>query len=114
MLTQKTKGIRTRGPAKGKTARALDTVKNPLVGHFFHSLNPKTGKVDLQGTVIGNPESGWYLVQMFEWLFGQPSYQRLFKIEDMSTWLFYEDAEEMKFSYEEGTARPGGPYQDRV
>jgi len=70
--------------------------------------------VEWQGVVVGNPEPGWYLVQLFEWLMGEPNLRRLVKIEDMEHWLFYEDVEAMKFSYDHGTAREGGKYRDRV
>lgn len=86
---------------------------NSLVGCFFHSLSKDTGKVERQGQVIGTPEPGWYLVQNFEWLMGEPSVCRLVKFEDMESWLFYQDNEALKHSYEHGIARAGGSYRDR-
>jgi hypothetical protein len=86
--------------------------KNPLVGKYFHSL--KDGQVHWQGTVLGTPEPGWYLVQLFEWIMGEPSNQGLVRFTDMAEWLFYENADQMKFSYEHGMAREGGPYQKRL
>jgi hypothetical protein len=45
---------------------------------------------------------------------GEPNVRRLVRIEDMGNWLFYENAEAMQVSYEEGCAREGGPYRKRV
>ena len=89
------------------------TPPNALVGHFFHSLGKNTSQIEWQGVVIGNPLPGWYLVQLYEWIAGSRSVQRLVKIEDMESWLFYESSEEMEFSYEQGTARIGGIYRDK-
>lgn len=84
-----------------------------MVGCFFHSVNKETGRVDWQGEILGNPEPGWYLVQLFEWLLGQNSCRMLVKFEDMTGWLFYEDADAMRYSWDYGTARPGSKYQAR-
>jgi hypothetical protein len=67
-----------------------------LVGKYFHSAN-ETNKVEWQGLVIGEPHPGWYLVQLFEWVSGEPSVQRLVPIEKMIGWLFYPDADAMTF-----------------
>lgn len=82
-----------------------------LVGHYFHSIGRDDGKVEWQGVVIENPEPGWYLVQLFGWLMGDPNVQRLVHIESMEHWLFYENAEAMTFSYERGVAQKGGRYR---
>lgn len=79
-----------------------------LVGQYFHSL--KDGKIHWQGLVIGNPEPGWYLLQLYEWLGGSPNVQQLKRIEEMSDWLFYDSAEDLQFSHDSGLAREGGPY----
>jgi hypothetical protein len=78
-------------------------VSTALVGQFFHSI--QNGKLEWQGNVIGNPEAGWYLVQLFEWLMGEPNVQRLVRFEDMTEWFFYDDAEQMIYSYEYGAAK---------
>jgi hypothetical protein len=81
-----------------------------LLGHFFHAIG-EFDHMESQGVVIGNPEPGWYLVMTFEWLMGEPSVRHLARIEDMERWLFYENQEDMKFSYEHGVARAGGKYR---
>ena len=83
-----------------------------LFGRFFHSV--EDGKIGWQGSIVGNPEPGWYLVQLFGWLDGSPNVQRLMRIEDMREWLFYDDTEMMQFSYDHGVAREGGKYRERA
>ncbi|HEY5043711.1 MAG TPA: hypothetical protein VIK53_17195 [Verrucomicrobiae bacterium] len=61
--------------------------------------------------MIANPLQGWYLVQLFGWLDGSPNVQRLVRIEDMESWLFYDDTEMMQYSYEHGVARADGKYR---
>ena len=86
---------------------------NPLLGQFFHSLGADK-KIEWQGCVIGSPEPGWYLVQLFEWTMGEPNVRKLVPLEDMEHWLFYKTAEEMKFSYDKGIARLGGKYRREI
>jgi hypothetical protein len=65
-----------------------------LVGKYFRSAN-ETNKVEWQGTVIAEPHSGWYLVQLFEWRSCAPTEQRLVPIEKMIGWSFYPDTDAM-------------------
>ncbi len=65
-----------------------------LVGKYFRSAN-ENNKIEWQGVVIGQPQSGWYLVQLFDWISGEPTEQRLVPIEKMIGWLFYPDADAM-------------------
>ena len=69
-----------------------------FVGHYFHEIDVDD-KMKTQGVVIANPEPGWYLVQLFEWLHGNPTSRHLVRIEDMRSWCFYEDSEAMKSAY---------------
>lgn len=80
-----------------------------LAGRFFHSV--EAGKIKWQGVVIGNPEPGWYVVQLFDYVMGEPNVQRIVRIEDMRQWLFYPNSETMQFSFERGVAREGGMYR---
>jgi hypothetical protein len=89
---------------------AVSATTNPLCRQFFHSLD-KDGVVNWQGHIIGNPEPGWYLVEIFEWLCGEPYVRRLVHIDEMRTWLFYDSAGSMRVSYEHGVARQGGAYR---
>jgi hypothetical protein len=82
-----------------------------LVGQWFHSLSPMDNQIQWQGTVLGNPEPGWYLVQIFNWVDDLPSVRHLVRTEDMRGWLLYPNAAAMRESYDHGTARAGGKYR---
>jgi hypothetical protein len=84
--------------------------KRGILGQFFHSVS-KDKQLLEQGVVLSNPEPGWYYLQLFEWGFGEANVRKLEKIENMANWLFYEDANAMKYSYEYGAARENGPYR---
>jgi hypothetical protein len=73
------------------------TKAEKLVGKYFHGAN-ENNKVEWQGVVIGEPNPGWYLVQLFDWATGKPSVQRLVPIEKMNAWLFYPDRDAMTSS----------------
>jgi len=88
-------------------------VKNKLIGKYFHSLNGQR-QVEWQGIVVGVPEPGWYLVQLFEWGFGEPNVMRLVPFEHIRDWLFYPSADAMKHSYDHGIAREGGHYRKKI
>ena len=103
---------RTRPTTKTTTKPTPATrPETSLIGCYFHSINPR-GKVEWQGQVIGRPEPGVYLLQLFERFHGDPNVCRLVKVEDMHGWLFYRDNENLLFAYEHGVARKGGPYRD--
>lgn len=74
-----------------------------LVGQFFHTFG-QDKKIEWQGYVIGRPEPGIYLVQLFSWLDGGETSRRLVPITKMSDWLFYPDCQAMKFSMDHGEA----------
>jgi hypothetical protein len=74
-----------------------------LLGRYFHSIEKE--RLSWQGIIVGNPEPGWYLVQLFSWLDGSPNVQLLVKFESMHDWLFYDDSEMMQFSCNHGYAR---------
>jgi len=54
------------------------------------------------------------MVVLFEWVTGAPNVERLVRIEEMASWFFYRDAEEMKESFDSGVARKGGPYRNKT
>lgn len=83
--------------------KEIEPSKNPLIGKYFHSI--KDGFICWQGIIIGSPEHGLYLIQLFDWLMGQPSVQRLVLIDQMMDWLFYSNANEMTHSYDHGSAK---------
>lgn len=81
-------------------------IKTDFIGSFFHSFIPVPTDTELkkqlqwQGQVIGSPHPGFFLVQLFGWGMGEPTTQRLVKIEDMVFWHFYASAEDMREAHE--------------
>ena len=49
-----------------------------------------------QGYVRNEVKDGYYLVQLFEWAFGQESIMKIVHISEMANWQFYSDIEDMK------------------
>jgi hypothetical protein len=69
-----------------------------LVGSFFHSDHTR----GWQGCVVAEPHPGIYLVELFEWIVGSSSTQKLVRFEDMADWQFYDTAEWMTNEYTHG------------
>jgi hypothetical protein len=76
-----------------------------LTGKFFHSVGLDRKTIEWQGTFLGLASPGLYRVQLFEWIDGQPSEQRLVPATDMRYWLVYESAEAMNKHYQEYSTR---------
>jgi|SRR5580704_17324184 hypothetical protein len=76
-----------------------------LTGKFFHSVGLDRKTIEWQGTFLGLASPGLYRVQLFEWIDGQPSEQRLVPATDMRYWLIYESAEAMNNYYQEFSKR---------
>ena len=66
-----------------------------LVGKFFHTFNEQ-GQLKWQGLITGEPASGYFLVQVFEWIVGSPSDKRLIDVSQMVGWTFYDDADDWR------------------
>jgi hypothetical protein len=95
--------------AMASPARALSpksefkpAAKDPLVGKYFLTFTPK-GEMQKQGKILSKTD-GVYLCQLFEWMEGYPTEQRLFVLSEMKHWKFYdtldmwhEDAERFKY-----------------
>jgi hypothetical protein len=73
------------------------TAAPPLVGKYFHVLKGK--ECVYQGWVAEKVTEEIYLVQYFDWLFGEANISKLARLEDMSDWQFYESAEQMNDWY---------------
>src|SRR5262245_33047496 len=69
-----------------------------LVGSFFHSDSAR----GWQGCVVGEATPGVYLVELFSWLAGDSTHQKLVRLEDMTGWQFYDTAEWMNNAYQHG------------
>ena len=71
---------------------------------YFHSFCDE-GYVKLQGQVLGHSQDGYYLIQLFSWMSGDPSNCELVHFSSMAGWMFYCTAEEMIFSMDHGPAK---------
>lgn len=88
------------GQGSDRLTEAIRSLEpNSLVGSYFHSFGPE-GQLDRQGAVVAEPQPGLYLVELFEWLAGGSSCQRLVRVEDMLDWQFYDTAEWMNNVFE--------------
>lgn len=69
-----------------------------LVGRYFHTFREQSGPrvMDYQGTVRGDLGHGFFLVQFFEWMSGEPSTLAVEHLSQMSKWQFYLDSAQMK------------------
>jgi hypothetical protein len=72
-----------------------------LTGKVLHSVGLDRKTIEWQGTFVGLASPGLCRVQLFEWITGQPSEQRLVPATDMRYWLIYESAEAMNNYYRE-------------
>ena len=90
---------------KGRAARAGD----PLVGRWFHSFegevcDPKG--LRWQGQVVAAVLPGAvYLVQLDGRVLGEPSTQRLVRLEEMFRFVFYDTSEQMRDAWEQSYKR---------
>lgn len=74
-----------------------------IIGAFFLSRclrgdSPPCPSVQWQGQVLGQPNPGIYLVQLYEWLTGGASDQQLVRVEDMVGWSFYRHPEDWRYA----------------
>jgi hypothetical protein len=70
-----------------------------LTWKFFHSVKSDRETIEWQGQFLGLASPGLYRVQLFEWLTGVESEQRLVPATDMRYWLIYETADAMNKHY---------------
>jgi hypothetical protein len=77
-----------------------DLKLDSLIGSYFHS-RPDPG---WQGCIVAEPVPGIYLVELFDWLVGASSCQKLVPVGEMHGWRFYDDADWMNNSYQHEVA----------
>ncbi len=53
-----------------------------MIGKFFHSFD-KDSLPKWQGRVLAEPNPGFYLVQLCEWIMGDPSYETISQMRDV-------------------------------
>ena len=64
--------------------------------YFLTFTKPPVNLLHWQGRVLSQPNPGWFLVQLYDWIVGEPNDIRLVRIEDMATWFFYLNAEDWR------------------
>lgn len=98
--------------AKPKPQYLFNSQPNPqLAGLYFHRI--VNGVLDWQGTIAEYlPTPGLVRIQLFSWLMGEDLNQFLVPISDLvwnestaSGYMLYNDAEMMKYAYNDGSAR---------
>jgi hypothetical protein len=68
-----------------------------MVGLWFNSM--KDGKREWQGQVEKELPSTQYLVQLYEWGFGEPSIKKIVSLDAMKDWIFYGSNVDMRLAY---------------
>lgn len=69
-----------------------------LVGCYFHSI--EAGEIKWQGLVVSKITEDYYLVQLFEWMLGQPNCLKLTHLSQMSDWHFYHSSSAMREAWQ--------------
>lgn len=76
-----------------------------LIGKYFHTFRHEDGcgcrRVQWQGKVMGKASATVYLVQLFDWILGDPNSQTLMTLEGLiqRETEFYDSADEMNNCY---------------
>lgn len=79
---------------------------HPLINRYAHTFSPcvRCGKprVQYQVQVVALIADGIFLVQLFEWLMGEATDQRMYTADEMREggWQFYDTAEAWRHAYE--------------
>jgi hypothetical protein len=94
-----------KGSTKVTTTKlaAKQNTNDPLVGLWFHSITTEEdgcALVKWQGQVVDRVHPNMYMLQLYEWGFGDPTSVTLVPAGDMAGWLFYPSAERMNDEYE--------------
>jgi hypothetical protein len=71
-----------------------------LTGKYFHSVKNDRETIEWQGKFFGLASPGLYRVQLFEWINGTESEQRLVPATDMRYWKVYDTQKQMLDAYE--------------
>ena len=74
-----------------------------LKDKWFHTRDPETRHLDYQGRVLDYLPPRLVLVQLFSWIDGRATAQKLLEVTD--DWDFYETSEVMNGAYETETGR---------
>lgn len=67
-------------------------MNNCLINRYFITLDA-AGKADKQGRIIGRPEEGFYLCQLFSWLDGRATDTFVARVDEMLRWRLFDEEE---------------------
>src|SRR3989442_8834779 len=68
--------------------KTRDTRSRPRPGPWFHSFDGD-GAIAWQGKIVGEPQPGICLFQLFSWAHSEPTVQKIIALADMPDWSFY-------------------------
>jgi hypothetical protein len=76
-----------------------DAIKDngSIVGMFFHSY--ENNAICWQGQILRELKDGSFLVQLYSWINGCPTDQKIVSMSDIKDWSFYSSDEEMRYAY---------------
>lgn len=77
-------------------------IQDTLAGRYCHCI--ENDSLSWSGKIIDKVSQDHYLVQIFDALFGTPSVQKIYSVQDMTNWLFYSDLDEFEHSDNYGVA----------
>ncbi len=86
------------------------TDTHPLVGRFFHTTDtcPRGHPFpEWQGHIVAAPRPDLLLIELFEWIIGEPNGQQFITLDDFITRrpVLYNNAKELHYSYAHGRCR---------
>lgn len=81
----------------GKNSRDDDA---SITGKWFHNFT-EDGLVHNQGQVLSAQPDGHFLVQLYGWLTGGATDQKVVTIQEMTDWVFYHSNSDMVTAYEQ-------------
>lgn len=76
-----------------------DAIKqnDSIVGMFFHSYD--NGQIKWQGQVIKKLNNSRFIVQLYSWVGGHATTQKVISLSDVKDWSFYNSDKEMRHAY---------------
>lgn len=83
----------------------MSAARNDLVGQFFRIFDEE-GSGTYAGKILGRPEPGYYLCQLFNWT-GESSCVKLAHISEILRWSFYSSDDEWRDACEANKNHPG-------
>jgi hypothetical protein len=77
-----------------------------LDNKYFHTIETAEGPIEegnwefgWQGVVLGMVDSEYVLVQLYDWMFGEPNLIKLVRLAEMVNWRFYASLDAMKDAF---------------